>query len=716
MKQPGQQATKGAKTVRDLINLTPLGCGAAALGFAKPASGGAPDFPTDLASRVEHLDLGVESVYLAWEIARLAGEGISPDRQRALVLLILAARMVLAEGSTRLPIISRTHLDHTLDEFKTTDQERAAIDDLLESAQAICRGSEVSGLSEIFGGPEAYRPLIIDHDCLYIQKLHVLEARVGKELRERITSEAAMPETGAAAEKPTINVENALCEVFEAPPSGPLGKVELDDEQKEAVRMALSGRITVISGRPGSGKTSIMASLLRVLARIGNPPLESIALASPTGKAADRMRQSIENHLQAITKPNQADSRLAEGCPPSSTLHRLLGYSPGQDRFWSNEHNPLAEQLVIVDESSMIDLAMMDRLLRAMRPEARLVLLGDADQLPSIDAGAVLRDLCQAGLANERGRVVKLKKSYRAREEDSSGKRILAVAAAINKGSLPETSADDGGDYDGGEAMAVRKQVADLRFAGVEHLLPGDEGQRLAFYAKWRDRLRDLLPGLDDRLSKVYISGPSGFDAETIDALRVILAHYERFRILCVTRVTAGGTGSSAVNDWFHRQWFDNLRRKSEPIVNANFLVGEPVLVTHNNYNLRLYNGDSGLVLQVATAGETRHRSAEPMAVFPRGSSFVAFPLEALRGRLDLAWATTVHKAQGSEYEDVAIILPEVHLRPLTRELLYTAVTRAKNSVVIIGPEAVLASGITRSMDRASGLTDALTLTRGRGC
>ena len=679
-----------------------MGCGAAAFGLTKPASGIAPDFPCDIVSRVEHLDLGVESVFLAWEIARLAGEGISPDQHRALVLLILAARLISAEGSTRLPIISRSHLDRTLKEFKTTDQERAAIDELLEDAQAICSGTEDSGLAEVFGGPEAYRPLIIDHDCLYIQKLHVLEARVGKELRERIISEAAAPGTGAEVEKPAISIESALQEVFESPPFGPSGKVELDDEQKEAVRTALSGRITVISGRPGSGKTSIVASLLRVLARIGSPPFESIALAAPTGKAADKMRQSIENHVYAIPDPGEADGRLAEACPPSSTLHRLLGYSPGQERFWHNENNPLSEQLVIVDESSMIDLAMMDRLLRAMRPESRLVLLGDADQLPSIEAGAVMRDLCQAGLTNERGRVVKLKKSYRAREEDSSGRRILGVAAAINNGSPPETSGD------GGEAMAVRKQVAELRFEGVEHLLPGDEMQRLAFYAKWRDRLRDSLPDLDMRLSTEYISDPSGFDAETTENLRVVLSHYERFRILCATRVTAGGAGSTAVNEWFHRQWLDNLRSKGEQIVNPHFLVGEPVLVTRNNYNLRLYNGDSGLVLQVATSDETRHRSAEPMAVFPRSGGFVAFPLEALRGRLELAWASTVHKAQGSEYEDVAIILPEVHLRPLTRELLYTAVTRAKNSVVIIGPEEVLESGIKRSMERASGLADAL--------
>lgn len=686
----------------DLINWTPLGCGAAALGFPKPASVSTPDFPRDIVSRVEHLDLGVESVFLAWEITRLAGEKMSPEEQRALMLLILATRVISAEGSTRLPIISRSHLDRILQEFKTTGPEQAAINRLLEDSQAICSGSGRAGLAEIFGGPGEYRPLIIDHDCLYIQKLHVLEDRVGKDLYARITGEAAVPDTGAVIEKPDMNMESALREVFETPPSGPSGKVELDDEQKEAVRTALSGRITVISGRPGSGKTSIVASLLRVLARIGSPPFESIALAAPTGKAADKMRQSIASQLYAIPGATEADARLAEACPPSSTLHRLLGYSPSQERFWHNENNPLSEQLVIVDESSMIDLAMMDSLLRALRHEARLVLLGDADQLPSIDAGAVLRDLCQARLTKEKGRVVKLKKSYRAREEDSNGRRILDAAAAVNRGTMPEISAENG------EAMTERKEVAELLFAGVEHLQPGDELQRLAFFAKWRNRLGSSLRDLDERLSRVYISGPSGFDNETTEALRVILSHYERLRILCATRVTAGGAGSTAVNEWFHRQWLDDRRKKGDQIVNPHFLVGEPVLVTRNNYNLRLYNGDSGLVLKVATSDETRQRSAEPMAVFPRSGGFVAFPLEALRGRLELAWASTVHKAQGSEYEDVAIILPEVHLRPLTRELLYTAVTRAKNSLVIIGPREVLESGIKHSIERASGLADTL--------
>lgn len=702
MKHGRQQAAKGAIVMTDLINWTPLGCGAAALGFAKPISVSTPDFPRDLVSRVEPLDLGVESVFLAWEITRLAAEKTSPEEQRALILLILAARVISAEGSARLPIISRSHLDRILQEFKTTGPEQAAINKLLENAQAICSGSGDSGLAEVFGGPGEYRPLIIDHDCLYIQRLHVLEDRVGKDLYARIAGEAAVPDTRSVIEKLAMNMESALQEVFETPLSGPSGKVELDDEQKEAVRTALSGRITVVSGRPGSGKTSIVASLLRVLARIGSPPFESIALAAPTGKAADKLRQSIATQLYAISGATEADGRLAEACPPSSTLHRLLGYSPSQERFWHNENNPLSEQLVIVDESSMIDLAMMDSLLRALRPEARLVLLGDVDQLPSIDTGAVLRDLCQARLTNQKGRVVKLKKSYRAREEDSKGRRILDTAAAVNRGTMPEISAEKGA------AMTVRKEVEELRFEGVEHLQPGNELQRLAFYAKWRDRLCGSLPDLDERLSRAYISGPSGFDNETTEALRVILSHYERLRILCATRVTAGGAGSTAVNEWFHRQWFDDRRKKDDQIVTPYFLVGEPVLVTRNNYNLRLYNGDSGLVLKVATSDETRHRPAEPMAVFPRSGGFVAFPLEALRGRLELAWASTVHKAQGSEYEDVAIILPEVHLRPLTRELLYTAITRAKNSLVIIGPREVLESGIKQSIERASGLADAL--------
>lgn len=674
------------------VHWTPLGC--------RAYRGDHPGFPCDFIPRLKHLDLGIEEVFLAWEMARLAGPETSPGQRRAVMLLVLAVRLMANEGSTRLPLSPGGLLDRVWEEFNTTAEERATIEVLLNEARKAARGPGGSGLADLFGGPGEYRPLIIDHGCLYMQKLHVLESRVGGMLRERIGRGPAVA-GGQDAGQLDSATENAVHEVFGCPPAGASGKIELDDEQKAAVRAALSGHIAVISGRPGSGKTSIVASLLRVLARLGSPPLESIALAAPTGKAADRMRQAIAGHLAAIPEPGEADRRLAEACPPSSTLHRLLGYSPAQDRFRHNENNLLAEQLVIVDESSMVDLAMMDRLLRALKPGARVVFLGDADQLPSIETGAVLRDLCRSGRANGQGRVVVLQKSYRAREEDSSGRRILDVAAAINAGASPAGAG-------GGKSLVVRKQAAGLRFAGVEHLAVASEEQVTGFFAEWRDLLRGRLPDLDERLAREYPAGPSGFDEDVAGALRLVLEHYERFRILCVTRVAAGGMGSEAVNSWFHRQWAGGLTAAGASPGSPHFQVGEPVLVTRNDYSVRLFNGDSGLVLMVKPPAGTGRQAAEPMAIFPRSGSFVAYPLEALRGRLELAWATTVHKAQGSEYDHVAILLPAVPVRPLTRELLYTAVTRAKRSVVFIGSAEVLESGVRRTTERASGLADML--------
>ncbi len=682
------------------INWTPMGCGTRAPGLSEKAPGEGLDFPGDFLPRVEHLDPGIEAVFFAWEIARLTGNKLNQEQQRALMLLILAARLVSAEGSTRLPLASGGHLDRALEDLKTSDEEHSAVESLLAGLQAKPGALHDSPLGEIIGGPGDYRPLIIDNGSLYIQKLHVLEARVGRALRERITA-GADPVNEEKSKKPDRAVENALHEVFESPPEGPSGRVELDAEQKEAVRTALSGRIAVISGKPGSGKTSIITGVLRSLSRTGSPPLESIVLAAPTGKAADRMRRSIAGQLAMLSAAEDADRRLAENCPPALTLHRLLGYSPTYDRFRHNENNPLAEQLVIVDESSMIDLAMMDRLLRALQTEARVVFLGDADQLPSIEAGAVMRDLCRSQLAAAKGRVVVLKKSYRTREEDPSGRQILESAAAVNEGRLPAEAGN-------GKASLIRKKASELIFTGVEHLSPGDDNQRRDLFERWYRRLRDTLPDLDERLAREYTAGPAGFDEETAKELSKVITHYERFRILCVTRVTAGGTGTDAVNSWFHHRRLDELREIGREPGSRHFSVGEPVMVTRNDYRLRLYNGDSGLVLWVRAKDGSRGRGAEPMAVFPRGGGFVAFPLEALRGRLDLAWATTVHKAQGAEYDHVAVILPEVHVRPLTRELLYTAVTRAKKSVVFAGPEVVLESGVKRKVERASGLTDML--------
>ena len=675
---------------------------------ARPPFKGAPVFPPDLATRAAQLDTGIESLFIAWEITRLAGGSIDQTDERALMLLALSLMLAAEEGSTRLPLENNAYLDRALGELAATAEECEAVYNLLEKVLpgegSPKQAQPGTGLQEVFGTPGSYRPLVAGRDFIYIQKLYELENRVGASLRERITAaETFLPDfTG---EKPAKELENALQEVLKNPPVETFGPVELDQEQVMAVQTALSGKIAVISGRPGSGKTSIVASILRVLARTGSIPLESIALAAPTGKAADKLRRAVADHLQKIPSPGEADIKLASSCPLSATLHRLLGYMPGQDRFRHNERNLLPEQLVIVDESSMIDLSMMDNLLRALRPEAGVVFLGDAEQLPSIEAGAVLRDLCRSSLANKHERVAILKKSYRAREEDRSGKKILDVATAINEGKGPISAGRD-------LSLTIKEETAELPFSGAEHLQlqPGDEARRQAFLEEWQRRLVEAMPELTGRLEREYIAGANGFDPEETEALNEIISHYERFRILCVTRVAAGGSGSEAVNEWFHHRWAkDYGKKETQTPASRPFLVGEPVMVTRNDYLLRLYNGDSGLVLKVATADGARRRPAEPMAVFPRGGGFTAFPLEALRGKLDHAWATTVHKAQGSEYDHVGIMLPDLYVRPLTRELLYTAVTRAKKSVVFVGPEAVLAQGANQAMERASGLTEILS-------
>jgi exodeoxyribonuclease V alpha subunit len=677
------------------VKWIPTGCAVIAAEAGTKSHGPGPLYPADLLLRINHLDLGAEDLYLAWELVRLGGSTLDSGLQRALVLLILAARLVASEGSTRLPLAG-SHLHKILSDFSATPGEREAVVALIDEARKAEKSENSSSLTDLFGPPGAYRPLIISGDYLYTQRLYSLEIRVGSALQLRLAGDDKMPETAETGWTET-GFEEAFRDVLSLPPHGTGRALLLDDEQKLAVRAALEGKITVISGRPGSGKTSVVASILRVLARVGSPPLESVALAAPTGKAADRMRRSIAEHLAAIPDISGTDQTLAAGCPPSSTLHRLLGYSPGRDFFRHNEHNPLAEELVIVDESSMIDLAMMDRLLRALRPEARLILLGDADQLPSIEAGAVLRDLCRSNWVKKSGRAVILKNSYRARAEDPAGKQILSVAAAVNEG-LSLKSAP------GGTYPKVTGTVSEIAFTGVEHLEPDHDSDRNELYALWLNKLTAGLEGLDQRLEKVYSPGSTGFSPETTEELGALLDHYEKFKILCVTRATAGATGSEAVNRWFHQRWFVKRYGENKMVNAPTFLIGEPVMVTRNDYNLRLYNGDSGLVLNIAPEVGSSKLPARPMAVFPRSGGFAAFPLDALRSRLEPAWAVTVHKAQGSEYDHLALILPEVYVRPLTRELLYTAITRARKSVVIAGTSEVFDTGIANSVERASGL------------
>jgi exodeoxyribonuclease V alpha subunit len=328
---------------------------------------------------------------------------------------------------------------------------------------------------------------------------------------------------------------------------------------------------------------------------------------------------------------------------------------------------------VIVDESSMVDLALMERLVRSVADDARLVLLGDADQLPSIEAGAVFRDLTP--LAH------RLEHSHRIDAASDSGRDLAAFARGIRDGAPP---------------ALVPTATAALRFQGVE-AVPAAE--REVVLERWYGSVLAAAPDIAAAAQRSYRAGGDGRFSPADEAdLGRLHARLHRARVLCVTR--GRPTGTTAINQWLHR------RHGGGP---APFAAGEPVMALRNDYQRGLYNGDQGVVIRL---DEGDARPARLAAAFPlrlaTGFGWQAFPLEGSGEGLELSFAMTVHKSQGSELDLALLVLPDAALPILTRELLYTAVTRVRHAVVVCGEAPVLAAGAAAPLVRSSGLADKL--------
>jgi exodeoxyribonuclease V alpha subunit len=540
----------------------------------------------------------------------------------------------------------------------------------------------------LVGAPGTFKPLIVAGPHLYFQKMLHLEDRFVAALRGRLEAEGPQWTEN--------DVNDALRDVLLRPAVRGGAKVLPTPEQQAAIRVAARNAMTVISGGPGTGKTTVVVSILRVSLRLGIA-CEEIALAAPTGKAAHRMGEAIALGLQGIAEPAPGDRALVEGFPEPSTLHRLLGYMPASGRFVHHENNRLAERLVIVDEASMIDLALMERLVRALRDDAQFILLGDAHQIPSIDAGAVLRDLLADGEGPSPlgARAVRLTESHRMRSENEGGRNLLTVAQMIDRGEVPPLVT--GAPGDGG--IAARSTAGDVAFRGVE-FLEAAEGSGILdqFLERWHRDVVTALDGFDDLVTRDYSLANDGFAGDDRDRLRRLFAHVDRARILCLTRALPF-TGAQRINQVLH-QHAQAGRPARHP---DELLTGEPVMMQVNDYHRMLFNGDQGLVLNVSDGG-----TARPMVVFPRAEGFAAFHLEPLRPVLLRSYAMTVHKSQGSEFDQVALVLPERDLPINTREILYTALTRGRSSAVIVGNRGLLEQGIGRSIHRDSGIAEKL--------
>lgn len=681
-----------------LVELTPLGT--ARSRFGEPAAGLA--FPGSLRAAVAEYDLPAETVSLAWEIARLA-RGLSPEQGEALLVLALATLIAARQGSTRVPLADAPeddgqapYLESLAQRLGLQPEKRAALSALLAQSR-LPGGGPVPGVLGVSGD---YAPLILDGAFLYQQRMLFYEDRLSRKLGERLRRKPLAI--------PGAKIKTALADLLARPAEQAGAAVELSEEQQSAIRAALTSSLTVISGGPGTGKTSIVLSILRALIRLG-VPVESIALAAPTGKAAKRLEESIRKSLSSVGRRDASDEAILAGCPKPRTLHRLLGFYPSSGRFRHHENNRLSEKVVIVDECSMIDLFLMDQLVRSVADDARLVLLGDADQLPSVEAGAVFRDLLPpepSTPADPRRRaVVRLTKNYRMDPSDPAGRAILTAANLVNSGDREALFA---AGEERGPLVTKRPSAEDVAFEKIE-LLDGIEKAaiREAFFDRWyAERVRGLQD-FDRLIHKEYRQGAAGFSETDRADLARLQAHFDSFRLLCVTRSDARPTGAEAVNGVLHARALAGRPAGDAAPGRPAFLPGEPVMMLRNDYERELFNGDQGIVLRVAEPGALSHRF---MAVFPRGETFAAFHMDALRSDLELSYAITVHKAQGSEYDCVGLVLPESTLPLLTRELLYTALTRSRRSVVILGEKGLLQTAAEARIRRSSGIGEKLLL------
>ncbi len=636
-----------------------------------------PDLPESVREALIRADLAEAEAHLAWELARLA-PGLSPELHLALVAVILITQEALGRGSTR---VARDPAALAAQARALGFEETDAIAALMERAE---RADEADPIARLFGRPGERKPLILDGEHLYQERLRALEERLASLLARRV------------ARAPREDVSEAI----DAVSARPSGAVILTGEQQEAVGAALRAPLSVVSGGPGTGKTSIVVAILRAALAAGLIDPSSIALAAPTGKAADRMRGAIEGALSRIEDPLPTDRELIEALPRPMTLHRLLGYSPSRGGFRHHADNPLSERLVIVDESSMIDVFLMERLAASLLPSAQLVLLGDAEQLPSVAAGAVFRDLGRAGRVPS----VVLTKSHRMDPDKPEGFNILQVATRVNEGTLPPKVP--------GRARGSVVLPADPSGLGVLTDLPQDPStlggvflfdpasplERERFVDFWYASYGRGPRAVAELATRTWARIEGRIDPDERSALEPLFAHRERARLLAVTRSAARPTGVDAINASLHRRLADERRADG-----ALLLAGEPVLVHRNDYERGLFNGDQGVVLFTAQPGE----GPRPSAVFRKDEGFAAHPLEAVRASIDLGFATTVHKAQGSEHDTVALVLPETDSpRLLTREIVYTAITRARRSVLIVGSAELLARAASRRVERSSGIAE----------
>ena len=526
--------------------------------------------------------------------------------------------------------------------------------------------------SPLVGQGDAPTPLVLDaRGRLYLRRYWQHEQRLAEQLRARV---------GHCEERfDRATARGSLARLF-----GPVSE-GTTDWQRVAVQVALLTRFTVVSGGPGTGKTSTVVKLVAMLieqALARGEAAPRVLLLAPTGKAAARLVESIR---AAKGRLDCSDAVRAGIVEEASTIHRALGVATGSRiRVRHDADHPLPADVVIVDEASMVDVALMRRLVQAVPERARLVLLGDRDQLASVEAGAVLGDICgdaapaYSGALRERARDVfgEDLPSPELVGPGGMGDHIVQLVHSHRFGARSGI---------GSLARAIQRGDADA----VVALLHAPSREDVALVP------RSATGGVAGTLRRAVVEGFRPFlRAKTeLDALGLL----ECYRVLAAHR--RGGAGIESLN-----QQIERLLTRAGLLPNGagqsrRWYGGRPVLVTQNDYALRLFNGDIGVVW--AAPGGASER-----ACFPGVGASLREIAPARLPPHETAFAMSVHKSQGSELDEVAVVLPEARSPLLTRELLYTAVTRARRRVVLYGTEAAVRAAVARRVERSTSLRE----------
>ncbi len=521
-----------------------------------------------------------------------------------------------------------------------------------------------------------HAPLVIDQSGrLYLSRYWQYQQRLLFQLRQRAFSSVEAVNSAL--------LEEGLERLF------PMEKDEKElNAQRFAAETSVRRYLTVVSGGPGTGKTYTVVKMLMLIidqALSVGQKLPRVLLAAPTGKAAARLKESILIAKNAMADLKRGHDRVVfEGIPEeTTTIHRMLGKHPHTTRFYYDAENQLPVDILVVDEASMVDLSLMTKLFEAVSFSARVILLGDEDQLASVEAGAILGDICMEGTP---GAVQEISASMSKMKDRDGGLHGVNIKDCIVR--LTRSYRFDEKSGIGNLAGAIRNGDADVAMG--------------------------LLSGSDDKTVKQVSFADEGVSSIALESVLMPfvrtyylpylseqgnekrLQHLNRFRILCAHR--RGATGVEQINFTVEKMLQDQAGLR----IDQPWYSGRPIMMLQNDYQLDLYNGDVGMV------GPSDQDANKWMVYFPSADGGVR-PIAPTRlSTHETVFAMTVHKSQGSEFDHVLVVLPAHRSPVVTRELLYTAVTRAKKSVTILGTDEVIRESIKTPVYRASGLSEQL--------